>query len=58
MDGLELAERLASFNPTPSVLFISGIRTDRVLPGPVLKKPFGPTAFLEEIARLLHITPR
>ena len=58
MDGLDLADRLASLSPAPSVLFISGIRTDRVLPGPVLKKPFGPTAFLEEVGRLLPNVPR
>jgi two-component system, cell cycle sensor histidine kinase and response regulator CckA len=57
MDGLELAERLASLDPAPSVLFISGIRIDRPLPGPILKKPFGPTAFLEEVGRLFPSVP-
>jgi CheY-like chemotaxis protein len=53
MDGLELADRLACLNPAPPVLFISGVRTKRVLPGPVLSKPFGPEAFLAQVGRLL-----
>jgi CheY-like chemotaxis protein len=53
MDGLELADRLACLNPAPPVLFISGVRSARVLPGPVLNKPFGPTAFLEQVGRML-----
>ena len=51
MDGLELAACLARFSPPPPVLFISGF-SDRNLPGPLLTKPFGPSALLEEVARL------
>jgi DNA-binding response OmpR family regulator len=53
MDGLDLAARLASLEPPPAILFISGIAEGRDIPGPVLPKPFGPTAFLEQVARLL-----
>lgn len=53
MDGLELAARLACLKPPPAVLFISGIATHRDVPGPVLAKPFGPNAFLEQVARLI-----
>jgi CheY-like chemotaxis protein len=53
MDGIDLADRLACLNPAPPVLFISGVKTERVVPGPVLSKPFGPTAFLEQVGRLL-----
>jgi DNA-binding response OmpR family regulator len=53
MDGLELAARLACLKPPPAVLFISGIATHRDVPAPVLAKPFGPTAFLEQVARLI-----
>ena len=53
MDGLELAARLACLKPPPTVLFISGIATHRDVPAPVLAKPFGPTAFLKEVGRLI-----
>jgi CheY-like chemotaxis protein len=53
MDGLELASHLARRRPPPAVLFVSGIGTDRDVPGPLLAKPFGPTAFLEQVGRLL-----
>ena len=53
MDGLELADQLASLSAPPPVLFISGIKVERTLPGPLLAKPFGPTAFLEEVDRLI-----
>jgi two-component system, cell cycle sensor histidine kinase and response regulator CckA len=53
MDGLELAAQLACLKPPPAVLFISGIATHRDVPAPVLAKPFGPTAFLEQVARLI-----
>ena len=53
MDGLELAAHLACLEPPPAVLFISGIATHRDVPAPVLAKPFGPTAFLEQVARLI-----
>lgn len=53
MDGLELASRLASLKPSPPLLFISGVSAHRNLPGPVLVKPFGPGAFLEQIGRML-----
>ena len=53
MDGLELAAQLACLMPPPPVLFISGIATPRDVPAPVLAKPFGPTAFLEQVARLI-----
>jgi len=52
LDGLELADRLASLNPAPPVLFISGVRSVRALPGPILQKPFGPIAFLEQVGRM------
>jgi DNA-binding response OmpR family regulator len=55
MDGVELAAHLACLEPPPAVLFISGITTHRDVPGPVLAKPFGPIAFLEQVARLLPI---
>ena len=53
IDGLELADHLAVLSSRPSVLFISGVNAERTLPGPVLAKPFGPTAFLEQVRRLL-----
>jgi CheY-like chemotaxis protein len=53
MDGLELASRLACLEFSPPVLFISGFTTERNIPGPLLTKPFGPTAFLEQIGRML-----
>jgi CheY-like chemotaxis protein len=53
MDGLELAGHLACFKPPPPVLFISGFIADRNIPGPVLTKPFGPTAFIEQVGRML-----
>jgi two-component system, cell cycle sensor histidine kinase and response regulator CckA len=53
MDGRELADRLASLKPPPAVLFISGAATHRDLSAPVLAKPFGPSAFLEQVARLI-----
>jgi CheY-like chemotaxis protein len=53
MDGLELADHLACFKPPPPVLFISGFSADRNIPGPVLTKPFGPTAFIEQVGRML-----
>jgi CheY-like chemotaxis protein len=53
MDGLELADHLARLDPPPPVLFISGVGADRNIPGPVLTKPFGPTAFLEQVIRML-----
>jgi DNA-binding response OmpR family regulator len=53
MDGLELADRLARLDAPPPVLFISGVISKRNVPGPVLAKPFGPSAFLEQVARML-----
>src|SRR5688572_17679629 len=53
MDGVELAARLACLKPPPPILFISGVTADRNLPGPVLAKPFGPSAFFEQVARML-----
>jgi CheY-like chemotaxis protein len=53
MDGLELADRLARLEDPPPVLFISGVISKRNVPGPVLTKPFGPSAFLEQVARML-----
>ena len=55
MNGLELADRLARLKPPPPVLFISGVTADQNVSGPLLAKPFGPSAFLEQIARLLPI---
>ena len=54
IDGLELADHLAVLSSPPSVLFISGIKPERMLPGPVLAKPFGPIAFLEQVRRMLQ----
>ena len=51
MDGLELAACLARLKHPPPTLFISGFA--RKVPGPLLSKPFGPTAFLEQVARML-----
>ena len=53
IDGLELADHLAGLSSPPPVLFISGVKVERTLPGPVLAKPFGPTAFLEQVDRIL-----
>jgi CheY-like chemotaxis protein len=53
IDGLELADHLAGHSSPPPVLFISGVKVERTLPGPVLAKPFGPTAFLEQVDRIL-----
>jgi CheY-like chemotaxis protein len=53
MDGLELADRLARLEAPPPVLFISGVISKRNVPGPVLAKPFGPSAFFEQVARML-----
>jgi CheY-like chemotaxis protein len=53
MDGLELADRLSRLEAPPPVLFISGVISRRNVPGPVLTKPFGPSAFLEQVARML-----
>jgi DNA-binding response OmpR family regulator len=53
MDGLELADRLAHLEAPPPVLFISGVISKRKVPGPVLTKPFGPSAFLGQVAHML-----
>jgi CheY-like chemotaxis protein len=54
LDGVELAGELASANPSLPVLFISGVLTGRELPpGPVLRKPFGRSTFLDAVSRLL-----
>ena len=53
MNGLELADRLACLEAPPPVLFISGVSADRNVAGPLLAKPFGPSTFLEQVARLL-----
>jgi DNA-binding response OmpR family regulator len=53
MDGWDLASQLGSLKPSPPVLFISGVRTVRPIPGPVLLKPFGPGAFLGQVHRIL-----
>jgi len=53
MNGLELAAHLASLKTAPPVLFVSGVLDGRNAPGPVLPKPFGPAAFLNQIARML-----
>jgi CheY-like chemotaxis protein len=53
MSGLELAARLAGLKTPPPVLFISGITADRKAATPLLAKPFGPSAFLEQVARML-----
>ncbi len=53
MNGLELADHLACLEAPPPVLFISGVKADQNVSGPLLAKPFGPSAFLEQVARLL-----
>jgi CheY-like chemotaxis protein len=53
MDGLDLAADLASLKAPPAVLFISGVTPNQDMPGPLLAKPFGPSAFLQQIARML-----
>ena len=53
MDGLELADHLAGLSSPPPILFISGVKVERTLPGPVLAKPFGQMAFLEQVGRML-----
>ena len=53
MNGLELADHLAHLEAPPPVLFISGVVSKRNVPGSVLAKPFGPSAFLEQVARML-----
>ena len=53
MDGLDLAADLASLKAPPAVMFISGVTPSQDMPGPVLAKPFGPGAFLKQIARML-----
>jgi len=53
IDGLDLADHLAGLSSPPPVLFISGVKVKRTLPGPLLAKPFGPVAFLEQVGRLL-----
>jgi DNA-binding response OmpR family regulator len=55
IDGLELSSHLACLQPSPPVLFISGIRAHRDMPAPVLLKPFGPSAFLEKVHRILDL---
>ena len=54
MDGVELADHLTQLNRPPPMLFISGLRTSRQLPGPMLVKPFGPGAFLDHVGRMLQ----
>ena len=53
MSGLELAGHLACLKAPPPVLFISGVTADQNVSGPLLAKPFGPSAFLDQVARLL-----
>ena len=53
MNGLELAAHLASLKTPPPVLFISGVLDGADAPGPVLAKPFGPAAFLKQVARMI-----
>jgi two-component system cell cycle sensor histidine kinase/response regulator CckA len=53
MNGLELAAQLACLHPSLPVLFISGFTNDRYVPGPVLDKPFTPSAFVQQVARML-----
>jgi DNA-binding response OmpR family regulator len=53
IDGMELADHLAGLGSPPAILFISGVKVERTLPGPVLAKPFGPVAFLDQVGRML-----
>ena len=53
IDGLDLADHLAGLSSPPPILFISGVKVERTVPGPVLAKPFGPVAFLEQVGRML-----
>ena len=56
MNGLELAAHLACLKAAPPVLFISGVTADRNAASPLLAKPFAPSAFLEQVARMLPST--
>jgi DNA-binding response OmpR family regulator len=58
IDGMEVADHLAGLSSPPPVLFISGVKVERTLPGPVLAKPFGPTAFLEQVDSILTAARR
>jgi two-component system, cell cycle sensor histidine kinase and response regulator CckA len=54
MGGVQLAERLSLAGQPAIVLFITGGDHDpALLPGPLLLKPFGPEALVEEVRRLL-----
>ena len=52
MTGPEMAARIASQPEPPPVLFVSGGHGQADLPGPLLKKPFGP-ADLSRLVRWL-----
>jgi CheY-like chemotaxis protein len=56
MDGWELAAHVATMNPRPPILFVSGYDAHigtRSLPAPVLAKPFTPEALLANVRDLL-----
>jgi DNA-binding response OmpR family regulator len=54
IDGVALAALVRGRWPDARVLFVTGFdASHRVLPGPVLEKPFGPTELVSVVGRLL-----
>ncbi len=60
MDGVEFARSFAPKHANTPILFITGGQphtTDLVIPpglnGDLLRKPFGPTVFMEAVARMI-----
>jgi two-component system, cell cycle sensor histidine kinase and response regulator CckA len=53
MDGLTLAGHLAHLPSPPPVLFISGYAEGHEVPGPCLKKPFGPATLVEAVGQIM-----
>ncbi len=61
IDGADLARLIRERPPVPRVLFVSGYPSDpslRQLPGPLLKKPFGPDQLAQAVAQLLGVRER
>ena len=55
MNGVELARQLAASART-RLLFVSAFGEEYTeLPGTLLKKPFSPSALLEQVERLLEV---
>jgi two-component system, cell cycle sensor histidine kinase and response regulator CckA len=54
LDGLQLAQHLTLEERAPVLLFITGYDQDlSKVPGPLLRKPFGPSELVAEVRRLL-----